>query len=57
MMLSAFRELRQSQYVSENQGENTSKLYSWTATMWQGGHVGGQYNRFFFSKNLHDNRV
>ena len=33
MMLSAFRELRQSQYVGGNQGENTRKLYSWTATM------------------------
>ena len=49
-MWSAFRELRQSQYVGENQGENTSKLYSWTATMWQGGHVGGQYNRIFFRR-------
>ena len=30
--------------------ENTSKLYSWTTTMWQGGHVGGQYNRIFFRR-------
>ena len=50
MMLSAFRELRQSQYVGGNQGENTSKLYSWTATMWQGGYVGGQHNRIFFRR-------
>ena len=31
--------------------------YSWFATTWQGGHVGGQYNIIFFSKNLHENRV
>ena len=26
----------------------------WFATTWQGGHVGGQNSRIFFSKNLHD---
>ena len=51
-MWSAVRELRQSQYVGENQGENTNKLYSWIATMWQGSDVGGQYNRIFFSEEF-----
>ena len=30
-------------------------LSSWFATTWQGGHVGGQYNKNCFSKNLHKN--
>ena len=27
--------------------------YSWFATTWQGGHVGGQYNRIFFSRSIY----
>ena len=37
-----------------DQWDCTLHMYSWLATMWEGGHVDGQHNRIFFSKNLHE---
>ena len=31
-------------------GEPHFKGYLWLATAWQGGHVGGQYNKQFFEE-------
>ena len=44
-------------HVKQSEIPLTALGYFWFATTWQGGHVWGQYNIIFFSKNLHENRV